>query len=552
MANALSQPPVPYNEPVRGYAPGSPERAALRSRLDEMAGERLEIPCIIGGREVRTGTTVKAVMPHDHGHVLADVHVAGPVEVTQAIEAAAEAWHDWNRLDWEERATVFLRAADLLAGPWRDTLNAATMLGQSKTAHQAEIDSACELIDFWRFNPAFAARIYAEQPMSGPGYWDRMDYRPLEGFVFAVTPFNFTSIAGNLPTSPALMGCTVLWKPASTAMVSSYYVMRLLQAAGLPDGVVNLVYGRGGAVGDTALTDPRLAGVHFTGSTAVFQHIWRTVGANIERYANYPRIVGETGGKDFVVAHESADVKGLVASTVRGAFEYQGQKCSAASRMFVPSSIWPEVQELLVAEVESIQMGDVRDFSNFMGAVIDADSYETQKEAIDQARASSGAGVLVGGGCDDSTGYFVEPTVLVTTDPGYRTLREELFGPVLTTYVYEPDRWEDTLRLVDSSSPYGLTGAVFATDRRAIDEAARALRHAAGNFYVNDKPTGAVIGQQPFGGSRASGTNDKAGSLWNLIRWTSPRTVKELFVPPADYRYPFLSPERGEGSGDRP
>jgi len=551
MANALSQPPVPYNEPVRAYAPRSPERASLQRRLDEMAAERLDIPCIIGGEEVRTGATMPAVMPHDHGHVLADVHVAGPAEVTRAIEAATAAWHDWNRLDWEERATVFLRAADLLAGPWRDTLNAATMLGQSKTAHQAEIDAACELIDFWRFNPAFAARIYAEQPLSGPGCWNRMDYRPLEGFVFAVTPFNFTSIGGNLPTSPALMGCTALWKPASTSMVSSYYVMRLLQAAGLPDGVINLVYGRGGAVGDTALTDPRLAGVHFTGSTAVFQHIWRTIGAGIERYVNYPRIVGETGGKDFVLAHESAEVEALVAGVVRGAFEYQGQKCSAASRLFVPRSIWPEMRERLVAEVESIGIGDVRDFSNYMGAVIDADSFATQERAIGEAR-DAGVEVLAGGGCDDSAGYFVEPTVLVTEDPGFRTLREELFGPVLTTYLYDPDRWHDTLRLVDESTPYGLTGSVFATDRRAVDEAAQALRHTAGNFYVNDKPTGAVIGQQPFGGSRASGTNDKAGSLWNLIRWTSPRTVKELFVPPADYRYPFLSSGEGEGSGDRP
>jgi 1-pyrroline-5-carboxylate dehydrogenase len=467
--------------------------------------------------------------------------------VQAAIDAAAAAWEDWSRRPLEDRVAVFLKAAELLAGPWRATLNAATMLNQSKTAHQAEIDAACEMIDFWRFNPAYARQIYADQPQSAPGCWDRSDYRALEGFVFAVTPFNFTSIGGNLPTSPAMMGNTVLWKPASTAMVSAYYVMRLLQEAGLPDGVINLVYGRGGEVGDIAVASPALAGVHFTGSTAVFQGIWREIGANIERYANYPRIVGETGGKDFIVAHESADVDELVASTIRGAFEYQGQKCSAASRLFVPDTLWPAVREKLVAEVETIKMGDVTDFSNYMGAVIDAASFATQKQAIEDAKADPGCEIIVGGGCDDTVGYFVEPTVIVASDPNFRTLREELFGPVLTTYVYRAADWHETLRMVDTATPYGLTGAVFARDRKAVGEASDALRHAAGNFYINDKPTGAIVGQQPFGGSRASGTNDKAGSMWNLIRWTTPRTIKELFTPPNDYRYPFLAPDE-----DRP
>jgi 1-pyrroline-5-carboxylate dehydrogenase len=541
VTNALSRPPAPYNEPVKGYAPGSPERASLRARLTEMASERLDIPCIIGGKDLRSGRTVPAVMPHDHGHVLADVHLAGMAELAAAREAAAEAWQDWSRTPWEDRVSVFLRAAELLAGPWRDTLNAATMLGQSKTAHQAEIDAACELIDFWRFNPTFAAEIYADQPTSSPGVWNRAEYRPLEGFVCAVTPFNFTSIAGNLPTSPAMMGNTVIWKPASTAMLSAYYVMRLLQEAGLPDGVINLVYARGAEVGEAILSDPALAGVHFTGSTAVFQNIWRTIGANIEGYAGYPRIVGETGGKDFVLAHRSADVEALVASVIRGAFEYQGQKCSAASRLFVPASLWPQVSERLASEVEGITVGDPADFSNYMGAVIDAASYATQTQAIEEARTDASTEILAGGQADDAEGYFVRPTVIVTKDPAFRTLREELFGPVLTTYVYEDADWEPTLKLIDSSTPYGLTGAVFARERAAVAQAADALRHAAGNFYINDKPTGAVVGQQPFGGARASGTNDKAGSKWNLIRWASPRSIKELLVPPTNYRYPFLS-----------
>ena len=511
-----------------------------------MRGERIEIPCVIGGKDVKTGTRREAVMPHDKDHVLADVHQGGVGEVGQAIEAAAEAWNDWHRLPWEERAAVFLRAAELLAGPWRDTLNAATMLGQSKTAHQAEIDAGCELTDFWRFNPYFMVRMYEEQPFSSPGVWNRMEYRPLEGFVFAITPFNFTAIGGNLPTAPALMGNTVVWKPAATSALSSYYVMRLLQEAGLPDGVVNLVFGPPAEIADAALSSPDLAGIHFTGSTEVFQGIWKTIGNNIASYRNYPRIVGETGGKDFIVAHPTADVAAVAAAIVRGSFEYQGQKCSAASRVYAPENLWNELRERLVEEVRGIKMGDVSDFSNFMGAVIDEKALAKHREAIEEARAE-GATIVAGGSTDDSEGYFVQPTVIETDDSDFRLLRDELFGPIVTTYVYDEKRWGDTLRLVDETAPYGLTGAVFATDRSAIEEAHDALRYAAGNFYVNDKPTGAVVGQQPFGGSRASGTNDKAGSMWNLIRWVSPRTIKETFVPATDYRYPFLSSD-----GDRP
>ena len=531
---------------MRDYSPGSPEREELQRRLREMQGERIEIPLVIGGEEVRTGDTFQAVMPHDKEHVLADVHKGGPEHVEQAIDAAREAWHDWSRTPWEERAAVLLRAAELLAGPWRATLNAATMLNQSKTVHQAEIDAACEVIDFWRFNPTFMRRIYAEQPISSPGVWNRMDYRPLEGFVFAVSPFNFTAIGANLSTSPALMGNTVVWKPASTAAYSAYYTMRILQEAGLPPGVINLVYGSGATIGEPALASPELAGVHFTGSTGVFQDMWRTIGGSIDRYRSYPRIVGETGGKDFIVAHPSADVEELAAAIVRGSFEYQGQKCSAASRVFAPRNLWPELRERLVEEVKELKMGDVADFSNFMGAVIDGSSFRTQKEAIAEAQGN-GARVLVGGGTDDSEGYFVEPTVIETDDPDFRLLRDELFGPIVTAYVYPEREWSETLELVDRGAPYGLTGAVFARERAAIDEAGDKLRYAAGNFYVNDKPTGAVVGQQPFGGARASGTNDKAGSMWNLIRWVSPRTIKETFVSPRDFRYPFMDPDGGPG-----
>ncbi|HET7045737.1 MAG TPA: L-glutamate gamma-semialdehyde dehydrogenase [Gaiellaceae bacterium] len=547
-APGIFRPPAAVNEPVRDYLAGSPERERLRARLERMRGERLEIPLVIGGEDVRTGTTREAVMPHDKEHVLADVHQGGAAEVQRAIDAAAAAWEDWSRWPWEERAAVFLRAAELLAGPWRDTLNAATMLGQSKTAHQAEIDAACELIDFLRFNVQFMTRIYEEQPISSQGVWNRLEYRPLEGFVFAVTPFNFTAIGGNLPSSVALMGNTVVWKPASTAMLSAYYVMRLFQAAGLPDGVINLVYGSGAQVGDPVLASPHLAGIHFTGSTPVFHDMWKTVGGNIDRYRNYPRIVGETGGKDFIVAHPSADVEALAAAIVRGSFEYQGQKCSAASRVYAPSNLWPELRERLQREVATIRMGDPADFSNFMGAVIDQGSFETQREAIEEARASADSEVVVGGGTDSSRGYFVEPTVIETRDPAFRLLRDELFGPVVTTYVYDEKRWDDTLGLVDETAPYGLTGAIFSEDRGAVKEAQERLRYAAGNFYVNDKPTGAVVGQQPFGGARASGTNDKAGSMWNLIRWVSPRSIKETFVPARDYRYPFLGTDDGGSS----
>jgi 1-pyrroline-5-carboxylate dehydrogenase len=542
-SHGIFRPPAAHNEPVRAYAPGSPERAELKVRLAQMETERLDVPCVIGGEEIRTGDTAQAVMPHRKDHVLADVHRAGTHEVERAIKASADAWHDWSRTPWEERAAVFLRAAELLAGPWRTTMVAATMLNQSKTVHQAEIDAATELIDFFRFNVEFMTRVYSEQPVSTGGVWNRLEYRPLEGFVFAISPFNFTAIGGNLTSSPALMGNTVVWKPASTAALSAYYTMRLFQEAGLPDGVVNLVYGRGSAVGDPVLASPELAGIHFTGSTAVFQSMWKAVGANIEAYRNYPRIVGETGGKDFIVAHPSADVESLATAIVRGSFEYQGQKCSAASRVYAPSNLWPDLRERLADQVASLKIGDVADFENFMGAVIDSGSFATQKEAIEEARSHGDSAVLVGGDYDDSEGYFVRPTVIETKDPGFRLLRDELFGPVVTAYVYPEGDYEQTLELVDRTAPYGLTGAVFARDRSAIELADEKLQYAAGNFYVNDKPTGAVVGQQPFGGARASGTNDKAGSMWNLIRWVSPRTIKETFVPPTDYRYPFLAPD---------
>ncbi len=543
-AHGIFRAPEPVNEPALGYAPGSPEREELRARLAEMESQQIEIPLVIGGEEVRTANTYEAVEPHNRSHVLATVHKGGATDVERAIAASADAWKDWSRTPWEERATILLRAAELLSGPWRQTLNAATMLGQSKTAHQAEIDASCELVDFWRFNVKYMTRIYEEQPVSSPGVWNRLEYRPLEGFVFAVTPFNFTAIGGNLPMSAALMGNTVVWKPASTAAYSAHFVMKLLEEAGLPPGVVNLVYGSGAEIGDPVLSNRDLAGIHFTGSTAVFNGMWRSVASNLDHYRNYPRIVGETGGKDFIVAHPSADVDALATAIVRGSFEYQGQKCSAASRVFAPSNLWPELRERLVEQVGALRVGDVTDFGNFMGAVIDGSSFKTQKAAIDEAYASDGkASVLVGGGCDDTDGWFVEPTVIETSDPGFRTMKEELFGPVVTAYVYPEGGYEDALDLIDSGAPYGLTGAVFSRDRSAVDLAHDRLRYAAGNFYVNDKPTGAVVGQQPFGGARSSGTNDKAGSMWNLIRWVSPRTIKELFVPPTDYRYPYMGPE---------
>ncbi|MGY0798162.1 L-glutamate gamma-semialdehyde dehydrogenase [Lysobacter sp. A286] len=540
MSLAISTVPVPVNEPVRAYAPGSPERASLQATLARMSGETIEMPLVIDGKDVRTGKLGQAVMPHRHAHVLGDFHQGGATEVQTAITAALRAQKDWANLPWEARASVFLKAADLLEGPYRDVMNAATMLGQSKTCHQAEIDSACELIDFLRFNVAFYEQLLREQPQSSPGMWNRLEHRPLEGFVFAVSPFNFTAIAGNLPTAPALCGNTVLWKPASTAVYSAHFLMQVLREAGLPDGVINMVSGSGADIGDPALKNKHLAGIHFTGSTKVFHQMWRTVGNNIDQYASYPRLVGETGGKDFIIAHASADPVALATAIVRGAFEYQGQKCSAASRVYVPSNLWPQLKNLLVEQVESIAMGDVADFSNFMGAVIDAASFKTQKAAIDEAKASGDAEILVGGDYDDADGYFVRPTIIVTSNPDYRTLRDELFGPVLTVYVYDENKWLDTLDLVDRTSPYALTGAIFAQDRYAIEQGLERLRNAAGNFYINDKPTGAVIGQQPFGGARASGTNDKAGSILNLMRWISPRTIKETFVPATDYRYPFM------------
>jgi 1-pyrroline-5-carboxylate dehydrogenase len=538
---AVRRVPPPVNEPVRSYAPGSPERAEVKRRLNEMAAERIEIPLIIGGREIRTGTTANAVMPHDHQHVLAEWHKAGPEEIRQAVDAAREAHREWANWPWEDRAAVFLRAAELLATTWRSTLNAATMLGQSKTAHQAEIDAACELIDFLRFNPFFAQQLYEQQPISDRSAWNQMDYRPLEGFVFAVTPFNFTAIGGNLPTSPALMGNVVIWKPASTAVLSGYYTMKLLEAAGLPPGVINFVPGDPAPISDTLLSSPELAGVHFTGSTGVFNSMWKTIGANMARYRSYPRIVGETGGKDFIVVHPSANPQEVAVAIARGAFEYQGQKCSAASRVYVPESLWNEVRDRTVAIVEEMRVGDVRDFRNFMGAVIDRKAYDKISEYVADARAN--ARIIVGGTTDDSRGYFIHPTVVETRDPSYRLLCEEIFGPVVTVSVYADAKWEETLRVVDRTSPYALTGSVFATDRRAVKQALFALRNAAGNFYINDKPTGAVVGQQPFGGARASGTNDKAGSFLNLVRWVSPRTIKETFSPPTDFRYPFLHEE---------
>ena len=540
MSNAIFPLAVPVNETVRAYAPGSPERKSLKKRLDEMLSEEIEIPILVGGKEVRTGDTAKAVCPHDHGHVLATYHQAGAAEVAAAATAAKEAWKEWSETSWDERASILLRAADLLAGPWRETANAATMLNQSKTVFQAEIDSACELIDFWRFNPYFMRVLYSEQPWSGPAVWNRVEYRPLEGFVFAVSPFNFTSIGGNLPSSPALMGNTVLWKPASTAVYSNYFIMKLLQAAGVPDGVINFLPGKASKVGDPALAHADLAGIHFTGSTPVFQSMWKTIGDNIATYRSYPRIVGETGGKNFVFAHPSADADAYAAALVRGAFEYQGQKCSAASRAYVPRSLWPRVREQLLDQIRSIDMGSPLDFRNFMAAVIDETSFDRIMGYIEHARASSEATILAGGKGDKSEGYFIEPTVVETTDPRFKLMREEIFGPVLTVFVYEDLELESTLELVDTTSPYALTGAIFAEDRKAVDHLSRVLRHAAGNFYVNDKPTGAVVGQQPFGGARASGTNDKAGSMANLLRWTSQRAIKENFVPPKDFRYPHM------------
>ena len=533
--------PPPTNEPNLTYLPGSPERAELQARLAVMASERIDIPVVIGGRDIRTGRLERSVMPHDHRHGLAEWHKAGPEHVEQAIAAAAEAHREWSAWPLEDRAAVFLRAAELLTTTWRATLNAATMLGQSKTVLQAEIDAASELVDFWRFNPYYAEALAGEQPISTHAAWNRVEYRPLEGFVYAVSPFNFTSIGGNLPTAPALMGNTVVWKPASSAMLSGYYIMRLLEAAGLPPGVINFVPGDAAMISEALLDSPALAGVHFTGSTPVFQGMWKTVGAKIGRYRNYPRLVGETGGKDFIVAHPSADVQELAVAIARGSFEYQGQKCSAASRLYLPQSLWPEVRDRVIAMMREMRMGDVGDFRTFVGAVIDRKAFVKISEYLDDARRN--ARILQGGGASDDRGYFIEPTLIETADPGYRTMCEEIFGPVVTAYVYPDARWEDTLRTIDATSPYALTGAVFSRDRAAIRQATAALRYSAGNFYINDKPTGAVVGQQPFGGARASGTNDKAGSKMNLMRWVSARTIKETFSPPREYHYGYMSEE---------
>ncbi len=536
--NGIRQLPPHANEPIKAYAPGSPERASLQARLTAMESECPDIPVVIGGKEVRTGDVAKATSPHKHGHVTATYHKATQEHVHQAIAAGREAWKEWSEWTWEQRAAVFLKAADLLAGPWRDTLNAATMLGQSKTVFQSEIDAACEMVDFFRFNAAFAREIYTEQPVSAPGTWNQLEYRALEGFVYAVTPFNFTAIGGNLCGAPAQMGNVVLWKPAATAILSSWYTYKLLEAAGLPPGVINFLPGDPVAISDVALSHPDLAGVHFTGSTGVFNAMWGTIGKNMGSYRSYPRIVGETGGKDFMLAHPSADVQAFAVGAVRAAYEYQGQKCSACSRIYVPRSIWPEVRDRMVAMIKDIRMGDVNDFRNFMGAVIDRRAFDRIEGYLADARTN--AKVLAGGGTNAAMGYFVEPTLIQTEDPNYRLMCEEIFGPVLTAYVYDDAKWSETLELVDRTSPYALTGAVFSQDRTALAEAHAKLRHAAGNFYVNDKCTGAVVGQQPFGGGRASGTNDKAGSKLNLLRWVSARTIKETFVPPHDYKYPFM------------
>ncbi|NIM91535.1 MAG: L-glutamate gamma-semialdehyde dehydrogenase [Candidatus Aminicenantes bacterium] len=541
MSNAIIKVPDPFNEPVYSYAPGTRERERLTAQLKKMLDEEIEIPLIIGGKEVRTGNLSDCRCPHDHGHLLGQYHKAGPKEIEEAVKEAKKAWKEWSEMDWGARVSVFLRAAELLATKYRDILNASTMLGQSKTSHQAEIDSACELVDFYRFNPYYISQIYALQPESSASTWNYMEYRALEGFVFAVTPFNFTSIAGNLPTSPAMMGNTVLWKPASSAVYSAYFLTQLWKEAGLSDGVINFIPGPGRYVGDPVLEKPDLAGVHFTGSTSVFQDMWKTIGANIMNYRSYPRIVGETGGKDFVFVHASADVEAVVTALIRGAYEFQGQKCSAASRAYLPSNLWPSIKERLGEEIKTIKMGDITDFKNFMGAVIDKLAFDSIVEYIEYAKDSTEAEIICGGNYDDSKGYFIEPTLVAVTDPKHKLMEEEIFGPVLTVYVYPSTEYEKTLEICDTTSPYGLTGSIFATDQKAVIEALGSLRHAAGNFYINDKPTGAVVSQQPFGGARGSGTNDKAGSLLNLLRWTSARAVKENLNPPRDYRYPFMS-----------
>ncbi|GGD77308.1 1-pyrroline-5-carboxylate dehydrogenase [Emticicia aquatilis] len=543
MNNAFFKVPSPINEPVLNYGPGSPEKIALKKAIAEARSKVIEVPMYIGSELIHTDNKIKLSPPHDHQHILGYASEGDASHVHKAIDAALAARENWANLSWEHRASIFLKAADLLAGPYRAKINAATMLGQSKNAYQAEIDSACEFIDFLRFNAHFMQQIYAGQPESVRGLWNRVEYRPLEGFVFALTPFNFTAIAGNLPACVAMMGNVTVWKPAYPQIYSANVIMEVLREAGLPDGVINLIYVDGPVAGDIIFKHPDFAGIHFTGSTKVFQTIWQTIGENISKFKTYPRIVGETGGKDFVVAHESADVKALTTGLVRGAFEYQGQKCSAASRAYIPSNIWPAVKEQLIADLKEIKIGGTEDFSNFVNAVIDERAFDKIAGYIDNAKKSDKITVIAGGNYDKSKGYFIEPTVLLTSDPNYTTMCEEIFGPVLTIYVYEPQDFEKTLELVDATSPYALTGAVFSQDRYAIDLAMKKLVNSAGNFYINDKPTGAVVGQQPFGGARASGTNDKAGSILNLYRWVQPRTIKETFVSPTDYKYPFLGEE---------
>jgi 1-pyrroline-5-carboxylate dehydrogenase len=542
--NAILKVPTPANEPIYSYAPGTPERDLLKAAINDISNKQVEIPLIIGGKDVRTGNMGKVVMPHDHQHVLGEYHIAGEKEINMAIDAAMAAKPAWAALRWEERAAIFLKAAELLAGKYRYVMNAISMLSTSKTAFQAEIDAACELIDFLRFNVYYAQQVYTDQPLYSPtGLWNYVQQRPLEGFVFAVAPFNFTAIAGNLATSPAIMGNTVFLKPASSCVYTPYLFMQILKEAGMPDGVINFVPGPGSMVGKLCLDHPDLGGIHFTGSTPVFHQMWETVGKNIAKYKSYPRIVGETGGKDFIVAHNSANVRQLVTGIVRGAFEFQGQKCSAASRAYIPESIWGEVRSELETDVAKIKMGPTSDFSNFFNAVIDKSAYASITEYIDYAKAADDAEIICGGGYDDSKGYFIEPTVILTSNPKFRTMEEEIFGPVMTIYVYEDEQYEETLDLCDQTSIYALTGAVFATERAAVSLALSKLENAAGNFYINDKPTGAVVGQQPFGGARASGTNDKAGSYLNLVRWVSPRTIKETFEPPENFGYPFMDAE---------
>ncbi|MHB8851965.1 MAG: L-glutamate gamma-semialdehyde dehydrogenase [Ignavibacteriaceae bacterium] len=541
MSNAYFKLPIPVNEPVLTYAPGTPEKAELKKKLAELQSKQIEIPLIIGGKEIKTGKTAEIRTPHDHSKLLGVYHKAGTKEVNMAIEAALEARKSWADMPWEHRASVFQKAAELLSTTWRSTLNAATMLGQSKTIYQAEIDSSCELIDFWRFNTYYMTQLMSDQPYSPKGMWNREEYRPLEGFVFAVTPFNFTSIAGNLPTAPVIVGNVSLWKPASSAVYVAYFLMKLWDEAGLPAGVINFVPGSGGEVGDPVLASPNLAGIHFTGSTAVFQGMWKTIGENIHKAKYYPRIVGETGGKDFIFAHNTADVDALVVAAIRGAFEYQGQKCSAASRMYIPKSRWQEFKEKYVAEVNKIKMGNPEDFTNFMSAVIDKGAFNTIKSYIDFAKESKEAEIITGGKCDDSKGFFIEPTTIVTTNPRFKTMEEEIFGPVFTIFVYDDNKFDETLDLCDTTSPYALTGAIWSQDRNVLVKMSNKLRNAAGNFYINDKPTAAVVGQQPFGGGRSSGTNDKAGSAMNIMRWMTARSIKETFVPPKDWRYPFMN-----------